>query len=101
MHPLNVLSFNVRTDSRDDLENRWDLRKHLAIQAIRDLSPDIVGTQEPQPHQVRYLEENLAEYTRLGASRLADPSKGEYSPLHLRTSRFEILESGQFWLSPT
>ena len=54
MAALIVTTFNVRVDtSADGGANRWEGRKELAVRTIKALSPDILGTQEPLPQQVR------------------------------------------------
>jgi endonuclease/exonuclease/phosphatase family metal-dependent hydrolase len=97
--PLAVTTFNVRLDTPRDGENRWDLRKDFVVQVIRDLSPDILGTQEPLYRQVAYLEKELPGYERFGGGRDDGKEAGEFAAIFLRRSRFAVRESGTFWLS--
>jgi endonuclease/exonuclease/phosphatase family metal-dependent hydrolase len=104
MTDVAVTSFNLRVDTVNDGDNRWDLRKEFARDIIRELSPDILGTQEPTPRQVQFLDEQLPEYIRIGGGRYDGTSGskgGEHTPLYIRTSRFAILGAGMFWLSAT
>lgn len=98
---LTVTTFNLRVDTSADGEDRWDLRKELALQTIRTLAPDILGTQESLPSQTHYLDQQLPDYTRIGVGRDDGKDGGEACCLYLRRSRLELLDSGSFWLSPT
>jgi endonuclease/exonuclease/phosphatase family metal-dependent hydrolase len=100
MNGLQVVTFNLRVDTRVDGENRWDVRKDFAAAVVREMSPDILGTQEAMPQQARYLEEQLGGHARFGAGR-HDGVNGEANALFLRKERFEPHDSGDFWLSET
>ncbi len=98
---LTATTFNLRVDTPDDGADRWDLRKDLLVATIRTLGPDVLGTQESLPQQTRYLDAELADYTRIGVGRDDGKDGGEACCLYLRKSRFDVLASGAFWLSPT
>jgi endonuclease/exonuclease/phosphatase family metal-dependent hydrolase len=98
---IRVMTFNVRLDTARDGEDRWELRRDFVVSVIRDGGADILGTQEPLPHQVAYLEKELPEYQRLGVGRDDGKEKGEFSALFLRKARFVVKDSGTFWLSET
>lgn len=99
--PIKVMSFNIRFGTANDGDNRWENRKDLVIKTIQDYSPDLLGTQETLKFQAEVLKQNLKGYTSFGRSREQDPKKGEQCTVFFRTSRFELVDKGQFWLSET
>jgi len=99
--PLKVMSFNIRYDNPGDGENRWDARKDLVVETIRKFDPDLLGLQEVLDHQGRFLRESLEGYAFVGVGRDDGAKKGEFAPVLYRKRRFEILDSGHFWLSET
>jgi len=62
--------------------------------------PDVFGIQEGMPHQVVYLNEKLEGYQFIGDGRDGS-GKGELSAIFYNTKKFEIVQSGTFWLSET
>ena len=97
---LRVMSFNIRYGTADDGKDRWANRQELVVTVIKAFAPDLMGTQETLPFQAKYINEQLPEYTYIGRSR--DQSEtGEQCGIFVRTERFTIIESGQFWLSET
>jgi len=95
---VRVMSFNIRYGSAKDGENIWDNRRELVVKTIREFDPDLLGTQETLPFQAEYINEELPEYTHVGWSREPN-ADGEHCMLFYRTSRFEQLDAGQYWLS--
>ena len=73
-------------------------RRELVVQTIKTFKPDLLGTQETLPFQASYIYEQLPDYTYIGWSR-DDSKNGEQCGIFVRSERFEIQESGQFWLS--
>ncbi len=97
---LRVMSFNIRYGTANDGKDVWANRQELVVTVIKAFAPDLMGTQETLPYQAAYINEQLAEYTYIGWSR--DQSEnGEQCGIFVRKERFEVLESGQFWLSET
>ena len=97
---LKVMSFNIRYGSARDGNNRWDLRKELVGDTIQTFSPDLLGLQETMPFQAEYLKQHLEAYNYVGWTRDKDPN-GEQCGIMFRAKRFELVKSGQFWLSET
>jgi len=95
------MSFNVRNSAARDGENRWDRRKGLLLDTIRAYDPDVLGMQEVLADQADFLREQLRGYGFAGGGRDDGERRGEYSPVMFRTDRFELLASGQWWLSET
>jgi endonuclease/exonuclease/phosphatase family metal-dependent hydrolase len=98
---LVAVTANLRTSSAADGDNAWPLRKAGALALLRELSPDVLGVQEALADQHDALAAVLPGYMAVGGGRDDGKRKGEFSSLFLRQARFELLDSGQFWLSPT
>lgn len=97
---LRVMSFNIRYGTAKDGEDAWPKRQELVLKVIETSQPDLLGTQETLPFQASYLAEHLPDFQYVGWSRDASPD-GEQCGIFIRKTRFEVLESGQFWLSET
>jgi endonuclease/exonuclease/phosphatase family metal-dependent hydrolase len=98
---LVVMSFNVRYAAANDGENSWDRRRDLACDVVRRHGPDLVGLQEALRSQIDDLRAALPEYGEIGVAREDGKTKGEYSAILYRKDRFDVDESGTFWLSDT
>ena len=98
--PLRVATYNLRLDSKSDSLNAWPYRKDKVKALIQYHELDIVGTQEGFQHQLQGICE-LPEYAYTGGGRDDGKHEGEHSAIIYRKDRFEILESGDFWLSET
>jgi endonuclease/exonuclease/phosphatase family metal-dependent hydrolase len=98
---LLVMSFNIRYGAADDGENNWDKRKDLACEVVRRQGPDLVGLQEALRAQIDDIRAALPEYGEIGVGRDDGKTKGEYSAILYRKDRFDVNESGTFWLSDT
>lgn len=96
---LRVMSFNIRYGTAKDGVNEWSKRREFLIETIKQFNPDLLGTQETLKFQRDYLEEALEEYGVLGVGRNDGADDGEMMALYYRKSRFELLDSGHFWLS--
>lgn len=99
--PVRVMSLNLRYDNPADGVNRWSERRDLLVDVVRAFHPDLLGTQECLASQAAFLREALPEYAFIGAGRDDGKLKGEMTALFFRADRFELLDSGHFWLSKT
>jgi endonuclease/exonuclease/phosphatase family metal-dependent hydrolase len=98
--PLRVMSFNVRYPAKSDGPNVWELRRDLLLAAIRNKQPDVIGTQELFYLQGEYIVEKMPEYAWFGVSRRGDRTD-EHMGVFYKKSRFDLIASGNFWLSET
>ena len=98
---LRVMSFNIRYGTADDGENRWENRREMVFDVIRNYQPDVVGLQEALRFQIDQIREALPEYGELGVGRNDGKIKGEYAAILYRTARFNVDESSTFWFSDT
>ncbi|MFA6661264.1 MAG: endonuclease/exonuclease/phosphatase family protein, partial [Bacilli bacterium] len=100
MATFNVATFNLRLDTPNDGENAWPKRKELVKGLIRFHDLDLIGTQEGFKHQLEGILE-LGGYAYAGGGRDDGKDAGEHSAIIYRTTRFELLEHGDFWFSET
>jgi endonuclease/exonuclease/phosphatase family metal-dependent hydrolase len=98
---LRAMTFNIRLDIASDGANAWPNRKAMAAEVIRYEAPAVLGLQEVLLHQKTDLEAALPDYAFIGVARDDGADKGEFSSLAFRRDRFDLLESGTFWLSLT
>lgn len=97
---LTLATWNVRLDVAVDGANAWPHRKEMVRDLIRYHGFDVFATQEALPHQVDYLA-GMQEYAHVGAGRDDGKRAGEHAAIFFRRARFELLRSGDFWLSET
>lgn len=102
---LKLLSYNIRYIGApgDEGDFAWDARKEASIGMIRDVKPDIIGFQEPRRQQVAYLVEQLPEYGHIATGRDlgAREDPGEHLMIMYLRKKYELVDHGHFWLSPT
>lgn len=98
---LRAMSFNIRYDNPGDGDNRWTNRRDYVADAIKFYDADLIGTQEVLFNQLCDLKKRLPEYESIGIGREDGKTKGEYSAVWYKPSRFTLVRSGNFWLSET
>lgn len=99
--PVRVMSFNVRYGKANDGDNRWENRKELVAETIKEFKPDLLGLQELMKFQSDYIEEQVEGYTVFGRTREKTGPDGEYCSIFYRTERFAKVGGGHLWLSET
>ncbi len=95
-----VASYNLRMDTASDGVNAWPNRKEAVKALIQYHEFDIIGTQEGFKHQLEGLLE-MPGFDYVGGGRDDGKDAGEHSAIVYKTDRFQVLESGDFWLSET
>ncbi len=98
---LEIMSFNIRYDNPSDGLNSWDNRKEFVVSFLSDELPDVIGFQEVLVHQLRYLGDQLEDYTYVGSGRDDGIESGEFVPIFYKKNKYELLSTSQFWLSDT
>lgn len=98
---ISVMTYNIWYANPDAGENIWENRRDGVVQTIMDQKTDIAGLQEVLYPQLKYLEEKLGDFGWVGVGRDDGKQKGEFAPIFYRKQRFELLDSGNFWLSET
>jgi len=99
--PIKVMSFNIRSGTAKDGDNSWPLRKELVTETIRLFDPDLLGMQEVLKFQADYLGEQFPDYESYGVGRNDGVDDGEFALVFFKRERFELMNSGHFWLSET
>lgn len=99
--PVRVMSFNIRYGTAKDGVNHWDNRKEFLVETIKDFGPDLLGTQETLAFQRDFIQERLPTFQSFGVGRDDGKDNGEMAALFYNQHRFEKLDGGHFWLSPT
>lgn len=94
---LSIMTFNVYVfgTGKKSPENR----AQAVIQTILDQQPDSFGLQEADEGWIERLSEGLTDYTYVGGGREGDG--GEASPVFYLKDKYELVDSGTFWLSKT
>lgn len=99
---LRVMTFNIlQGNAHKDNENRWENRRELVVNILRENQPDLVGLQEALHLQLDQLRQGLGQYGQIGVGRDDGKTQGEYCAILYRLDRFDVDESGTFWLSDT
>jgi len=96
-----VMSYNIRYDNLNDGVNKWDDRKAELINMIRYYEPEIFGIQEGLINQLKYLDQHLSNYSRIGVARDDGKEKGEFTAIYYNTEKISLVETSTFWLSET
>ncbi len=98
---LTVMTFNLRYGTAQDEGHLWEDRKAASLAVITEAQPDILGFQEALDFQNQFFIDNLGgEYEFVGEGREGG-TKGEYSSILFRKTRFFLARAGRFWLSDT
>lgn len=96
---LTVMTLNMRYDNPEDGVNNWRFRRERVGELIRSEAVDLLGTQEVLANQFDDLQALLPGYCAVGVGREDGARAGEFNAVFFRSDRFELLDSGVFWLS--
>lgn len=96
---MRILSFNVLCYGKD--ENTYEKRIPRVVSIIREASPDSFGVQEAHIMWMNAISENLPEYAYVGVGREDGKEDGEFSAVFYKKDKFDVVDSGTFWLSET
>lgn len=105
--PLRAMSFNIRyagaagAAGAADAEQRWENRLPLVAGMLRFHRVDVAGLQEVERRQLDDLLDRLPAFAWSGVGRDDGVAAGEYCPVFFRKERFDLVNDGVFWLSPT
>jgi len=97
--PFRLATFNIRIPA-DKTPNSWAERAPKCRALIQKHGFDLLGLQEATWPQIQDLLQ-MEGWAFVGACRDDGQQKGEASCIFYRTNRFEVVESGTFWLSET
>jgi len=98
---MTVATYNIRLYHAGDTRNGngWGVRCPVVANLVRFHDFDIWGAQEVMHNQLNDLLAALPEYHYTGVGRDDGKTRGEYSPIFYKKDRFDLLKSGNFWLS--
>lgn len=96
---LVVMTYNLRYASVRP-PNAWPDRQPLMRDLLREVNPDVIGTQEGVFPQLKDLAADLREHDWIGLGRDGG-SRGEFMAVFYRRERLEPVEFDHFWLSDT
>jgi endonuclease/exonuclease/phosphatase family metal-dependent hydrolase len=97
---LRLMTYNIRLDIASDGANAWPHRRQWVADQVHWLHPDLFGMQEVRPNQKADLIADLPGYRIFGEGR-EGKGEGEATPIGYDPRRFDFLDGGTFWLSPT
>ncbi len=98
---LRMMSFNVMGVEGKKTQDSWCFRKEFVASMIRFHRMDLIGLQEPLSNQVRDLQEMLPEYHWYGVGMNDGKNLGSHNAIFWKKGRFDLLDQGFFFLSPT
>jgi len=98
--PLHIMTLNLRTGLAMDGENAWKHRESILLNLLEKEAPDLIGIQEGLQFQLMAIEERHPQYAWVGTGRDGTVFD-EFCAVFYHRDRFELLDSGTFWLSDT
>ena len=101
---LLIASYNTAAPWGNLIKGTYTTRRaHLFAQQINDLMPDSFGVQEINSDWVARFEELLPQYAYYGVKRGGDGEErtSEMSGIFYLKDKFNLLDSGTFWISNT
>ncbi len=96
---VTIMSYNVyiKGSGEKSPENRTD----EVVANIRKYNPDSFGLQEADEGWMERLPAELTDYAYVGIGRNSNEGGGEASPVFYKKDKYELVDSGTFWLSKT
>src|SRR5947209_15784711 len=94
------MTFNIRYENELDGRHAWPNRRILALDMIQAHDPHLLGLQEPTAAQWDTIAAALPGHSPFGTPDDECGDVGRHGGF-FRTTRFEPLASGLFWLSET
>lgn len=96
---IKIMTFNVLCYGPEGM--CWTDRKGMVTDIIRKNMPDSFGLQESHYDWMKAVSAALPEYEYVGVARDDGNKGGEFSPVFYLKDKYELLDSGTFWLSET
>lgn len=93
---LKILQYNVKNNTGDSMSARSAALK----KTLEFFLPDSVGFQEVTPDWMSHLKTDALPSVYAGVGEPREPG-GEATPVFYRADKYELLDSGTFWLSDT
>jgi endonuclease/exonuclease/phosphatase family metal-dependent hydrolase len=89
------MTYNILFSFPNPEFDPWSVRREIVAADIFRYDPDLVGFQEPFPDQVKDIAERCPDLVPLHHEVDTDAT------ILYRQSRFAVLETGSYWLSPS
>lgn len=100
--PLNVMSFNWRTEtSNDPGETSWASRRPAVAAMLKDKNPVLMGCQECQPNQRKQILSDDSRYLTIGGDLGYSNEETECDVIFYMKDSVEVLAHGTFFLTDT
>ena len=96
---MTIMSYNVKISG--DSIRAPEKRAPIIIETILDTMPDSLGFQETDKAWVERLAAGLTDYDYIAKYRDDGISEGEASAIFYLKDKYELVDSGFFWLSET
>ena len=93
-----IMSFNVQTENGTQV--RPDLRMDMLRDLIDEYMPDSIGMQEVTTKWRDMMDSYVFNQSYAGVGEPRSKG-GEANPIYYRTDKFDLVDSGTFWLSDT
>ena len=100
-YDLKVMSYNIRMGVAKDGTNSWEYRYPATALMLQNQMPDVFGVQEAFEFQIRFIEDNFADYDSVGVGRDNGKSEGEFMSIFWNKKTVKMVKWGTFWLSET
>ena len=95
---LRVLQFNIQTENGNSAP--FAVRAELYRRLLDQLRPDVVGMEEVTTTWRKWLDDYVFNDSYAGVGE-ARTNGGEANPIYYRKDKYELIDSGTFWLSDT
>ena len=96
---VRVMSFNIRCTNVGN--DSWEDRIGIVTETIVKSGADSVGVQEATPEWMETLDKELSSYSWVGVGRDDGKNEGEFSSIFYLKDKYNLIDSGTFWLSET
>ncbi|MBQ7698874.1 MAG: endonuclease/exonuclease/phosphatase family protein [Clostridia bacterium] len=101
-YKIKVMQFNIQTENGNGAP--FISRSEMYRKLVEELQPDVVGMQEVTVNWRKWLDSYVFNdsYDSVGVARSAKAEEGlEANPIYYRKDKFDLIDSGTFWLSST
>ena len=95
---IRLLQFNIQTENGNATPFRT--RADMYRQLLDELQPDVVGMEEVTVNWLKWLDGYVFNDSYAGVGE-ARSEGGEANSIYYRKDKFDLLDSGTFWLSDT
>lgn len=104
MHTFKLMSFNIAGyEATSEAAQHWENREPLCVDILSRYGPDLIGFQEVQVQNRAALNKCLTSYACEYGAKTCYQADEEavYNPIYWKPERFEMIDTGAFYLSKT